>query len=84
MQVVWKFGNQMTKELAEGAPPPPMLPVAVLGAVELMILDKTASLYIRCFAFYKLLEPELDHFEQLLAIGGMLDRAKGKIFATFH
>ena len=66
-----------------------MLPVAVLGAVELMILDKTAPLYLRCFAFHKLLKVWTgSRFSDLTGLSpssitlsgygleGMLDRTK--------
>lgn len=65
-----------------------MLPVAVLGAVELMILDKTAPLYLRCFAFHKLLVWTGSRFSDLTGLSpssitlsgygleGMLDRTK--------
>eukprot|EP00435_Cladocopium_sp_Y103_P055470 s2501_g18.t1 len=49
--------NQLTADLESKAPPrrkAPMLPVAIVGAMELAVSDASLPFYLRCFAFYKL------------------------------
>ena len=51
--------NQMTMELEAGAPPKwqaPLLPLTMICALELLVTDVSAELFIRGFAFYKLLK----------------------------
>ena len=50
--------NVITTELQAHAPPTrkaPMMPVSIIGATELAIADASLPLYMRAFAFYKLL-----------------------------
>ena len=51
--------NQMTMELETGAPPKrqaPFLPLTMICALELLVTDVSAELFVRGFAFYKLLK----------------------------
>ena len=51
--------NQLTADLEAKAPPTrkaPMLPVSLIGAIELAVSDTSLPLYARAFAFYKLVK----------------------------
>ena len=58
-QVLRNTVNQLTADLESKAPPrrkAPMLPVAMIGAMELAVSDVALPCYLRCFAFYKLVK----------------------------
>ena len=84
--------NQLTADLESKAPPrrkAPMMPVALIGAMELAVSDIALPCYLRCFAFYKLvklwtasrcgdmcgLDPATLRLTDL-GLSGMLDRTK--------
>ena len=59
MQLVKNTVNQCTAELEAGAEPKrqaPMLPIAAVVSLELMVVNQDAELFVRGFAFYKLLK----------------------------
>ena len=58
MQMVKNTVNQCTAELEAGAEPKrqaPMLPIAAVVSLELLVTSEDAELYVRGFAFYKVL-----------------------------
>jgi len=59
LQVVRNTVNQLTMDLQTGAPPKrqaPVLPLAMIAALEITVCDVSCSLYLRGFAFHKLLK----------------------------
>lgn len=59
LQVVRNTVNQLTMDLQTGALPKrqaPVLPLAMIAALEITVCDVSCSLYLRGFAFYKLLK----------------------------
>ena len=58
-QVLRHFVDQSTMDLEGGAPPKrksPLLPLKLLGALELLVVDSSQPLYARGLAFFKLLK----------------------------
>ena len=58
-QILRNFVNQATHDLEVGAPPTkkaPLLPLVMVGSLELMVVDAQAPLYARGLAFCKLLK----------------------------
>ena len=57
--VLRNFVNQATQDLEVGAPPKksaPLLPVILIGSLELLVLCSSEPLYARALAWYKLLK----------------------------
>lgn len=100
LQVVRNTVNQLTMDLQTGAPPKrqaPVLPLAMIAALEITVCDVSCSLYLRGFAFYKLLKlwaaarhsdlEGLDPSSLVLTVQGLegrLDRTKtsGPVFIS--
>ena len=59
LPILKNFVNQATHHLEIGAPPTkkaPLLPLMLVGALELLVTDKSAPMFARGLAFYKLLK----------------------------
>lgn len=59
LQVLRNTVQQLTMDLQTGTPPKrqaPVLPLAMIAAIEATVCDRSLSLYMRGFAFYKLLK----------------------------
>lgn len=57
--ILKNFVSQATQDLETGAPPTkkaPLLPVMLIGSLEIMVLSESQPLFARAFAFYKLLK----------------------------
>ena len=55
-QVLKNTVNQLTTDLEPPQRKAPMLPVAIIGAMELAVSNVALPYYLRCFAFYKLVK----------------------------